>query len=140
MRVGVIGLGNMGMGAAVNLLKKGHTVTGCDLRAEAREAFAREGGAVVASPDALPTDLEAVLVFVINAAQTEDVLFGQRGCLSGLPKGGVILCCATVAPEAAKALGRRIEEAGFLMLDTPVSGGSAGARGSSMRCQPASSV
>ena len=73
MRVGVIGLGNMGMGAALNLLKKGHAVTGCELREEVRAAFEAEGGAVVASPDALPTDLEAIVVFVINAAQTMTV-------------------------------------------------------------------
>lgn len=132
MNVGVIGLGSMGMGAALNLLKKGHVVTGCDVREEARAAFAAEGGAVASSPDAMPTDLEAVVVFVINAAQTEQVLFGEHGCLARIPKGGVVLCCATVAPEAARALGRRIEEAGFLMLDTPVSGGSVGARAGTM--------
>ena len=58
------------------------------------------------SPDALPTDLEAVVVFVINAAQTEEVLFGEHGCLARLQKGAVVLCCATVAPEAARALGQ----------------------------------
>ena len=132
MKVGVIGLGNMGMGAALNLLHKGHDVTGCELREETRAAFAAEGGKVVVSPDALPTDLQAVVVFVINAAQTDEVLFGQKGCLARLEKGAVILCCATVAPEAAKALGRKIEEAGFLMIDSPVSGGSAGARAGTM--------
>lgn len=132
MKVGVIGLGSMGMGAALNLLKKGHAVTGCEVREEGRQAFAKAGGGVVGRPDELPPDLEAVVVFVINAAQTEDVLFGAHGCLSRLPKGGVILCCATVAPEAAKAIGQRIAEAGFLMLDCPVSGGSTGAHAGTM--------
>jgi putative dehydrogenase len=132
MKVGVIGLGNMGMGAALNLLHKGHEVTGCELREETRAAFAAEGGNVVVSPDALPTDLEAVVVFVINAAQTEQVLFGEKGCLARMQRGAVVLACATVAPEAAKALGKTIEQAGFLMLDTPVSGGSAGARAGTM--------
>jgi L-threonate 2-dehydrogenase len=132
MKVGVIGLGTMGMGAALNLLNKGHAVTGCDLRAESRDEFAAAGGAAVNAPDALPADLEAVVVFVVNAAQTEQVLLGDKGCLSGLPKGGVVLCCATVAPESARALGRRIGEAGFLMLDSPVSGGAVGARAGTM--------
>jgi len=132
MKVGVIGLGNMGMGAALNLLHKGLDVTGCELREETRAAFAAEGGKVVVSPDALPTDLDAVVVFVINAAQTEQVLFGEKGCLTRMQKGGVVLCCATVAPEAARALGKKIEEAGFLMLDSPVSGGSTGARAGTM--------
>jgi putative dehydrogenase len=103
MKVGVIGLGSMGMGAALNLLNKGHAVTGCDLRAESRDAFAAAGGAAVESPGALPTDLEAVVVFVVNAAQTEQVLLGETGCLPRQPKGGVVLCCATVAPEGARA-------------------------------------
>jgi 3-hydroxyisobutyrate dehydrogenase-like beta-hydroxyacid dehydrogenase len=132
MKVGVIGLGTMGMGAALNLLKKGHTVTGCELREETRAAFVKEGGAVVISPDALPADLEAVVVFVVNAAQTEAVLFGEHGCLSRMEKGAVILCCATIAPEAARALDKRILDAGFLMLDSPVSGGSVGAHAGTM--------
>jgi putative dehydrogenase len=132
MRVGVIGLGSMGMGAALNLLRKGHATTGCDVRGEARTAFSAAGGAAVASPDALPDDLEAVVVFVVNAAQTEAVLFGEQGCLARLRKGAVVLCCATIAPGAAKALGERIEQAGFLMLDTPVSGGTSGAHAGTM--------
>jgi len=132
MKVGVIGLGNMGMGAALNLLHKGHDVTGCELREETRAAFVAEGGKVVVTPDALPTDLESVVVFVINAVQTEQVLLGEKGCLARMRKGGVVLCCATVAPEAAKALGRKIEDAGFQMLDTPVSGGASGARAGTM--------
>ncbi len=132
MKVGVIGLGNMGMGTALNLLRKGHDTTGCDPREEARAAFAAEGGKVVAGAEALPTDLEAIVVFVINAAQTEAVLFGEAGCLPRMRKGAAVLCCATVAPEAARALGSRIEAAGFLMLDTPVSGGAVGARAGTM--------
>ena len=132
MKVGVIGLGNMGMGAALNLLHKQHDVTGCELREETRTAFSKAGGKVVASPDALPKDLEAVVVFVINAAQTEQVLFGEQGCLAGMRKGAVILCCATIAPEAAKALGRKIQDAGFLMVDSPVSGGASGAKAGTM--------
>jgi len=132
MKVGVIGLGNMGMGAALNLLHRQHDVTGCELREETRAAFAAEGGKVVVSPDALPTDLDAVVVFVINAAQTEQVLFGEKGCLARMDKGAVILCCATIAPEAAKSLGRKIEDAGFLMVDSPVSGGASGAKAGTM--------
>ena len=132
MKVGVIGLGTMGMGAALNLHKKGHAVTGCEIRDSARASFAAAGGTVAGSPAELPGDLDAIVVFVINAAQTEDVLFGTNGCLARQRSGAVILCCATVAPEAARALGRRITEAGFLMLDSPVSGGRVGAEAGTM--------
>jgi 3-hydroxyisobutyrate dehydrogenase-like beta-hydroxyacid dehydrogenase len=132
MNVGVIGLGSMGMGAALNLLKKGHSVTGCELRQDVRDRFIAAGGKAVSSPAHLPGDLDAVVVFVVNAAQTEAVLFGDHGCLQTMPKGGVILCCATIAPEAARTLGQKIEEAGFLMLDSPVSGGTTGAHAGTM--------
>jgi len=139
MKVGVIGLGTMGMGAALNLHRKGHEVFGCELREAARAAFIAAGAAAVASPAELPADLDAVVVFVINAAQTEQVLFGEQGCLVRLHQGAVILCCATIAPEAAKALGARIEAAGFLMLDAPVSGGKAGAEAGTLTVMGAGS-
>ena len=139
MKVGVIGLGSMGMGAALNLHRKGHAVTGCEPREPARAEFAAQGGQVVSSADQLPPDLDAVVVFVINAAQTEDVLFGENGCLSKLNKGAVILCCSTVSPDSARSLGRRIEGAGFLMVDSPVSGGKSGALAGTMTVMGAGS-
>ena len=132
MKVGVIGLGTMGMGAAVNLAQKGHHVTGCDLRASAREALVASGGAAVAQPDALPGDLDAVLILVVNAAQEQDVLFGSAGCAALLPPGAVVICSTTVAPEVARALETRLTEMGLLMLDAPVSGGRAGAEAGTM--------
>jgi 3-hydroxyisobutyrate dehydrogenase len=132
MKVGVIGLGTMGMGAALNLTRKGHRVTGCDLREAARAELASAGAAAVAQAAELPADTEAVVVFVVNAAQSEDVLFGAQGCLTQLNKGAVVLCCATIAPEAARALDAKIAAAGFLMLDAPVSGGKVGAHAGTM--------
>ncbi len=128
MDVAVIGLGSMGMGAALNLLRKGHATSGCDLSAPAREAFARAGGRAVERPAELPDGLGAVIVLVVNAAQAEDVLFGPQGCLPRLAPGAVVLCCTTMAPEAARGLGARLAERGISMLDAPVSGGAAGAR------------
>jgi L-threonate 2-dehydrogenase len=127
MKLGVIGLGSMGMGAALSLLRHDHEVHGCELREAARAELEQAGGHAVASPDALPEGLEALVVFVVNAAQAQDVLFGSTGCAGRLPKGSVVLCCTTVAPEAARAL-----EAGLLMLDAPVSGGAVAARGGNM--------
>ena len=62
-------------------------VTGCELREAARAEFVAAGGAAVARPAELPADLEAVVVFVVNAAQTEDVLFGAHGCLAAAGQG-----------------------------------------------------
>ena len=132
MKVGVIGLGSMGMGAALNLVKHGHEVHGCELREAARAELAQAGGHAVPRAADLPAGLEALIVFVVNAAQANDVLFGPEGCAAGLPKGAVVLCCTTVAPDAARALEARLAEAGLLLLDAPVSGGAVGARGGSM--------
>ena len=132
MKVGVIGLGAMGMGAALNLVKHGHEVHGCELREAARAELAQAGGHAVTRAADLPAGLEALIVFVVNAAQANDVLFGPEGCAAGLPKGAVVLCCTTVAPDAARALEARLAEAGLLLLDAPVSGGAVGARGGSM--------
>jgi len=132
MHVGVVGLGNMGLGAAVNLVKHGHRVAGCDLRADARDALVAAGGVAVASPAGLPEGLEAVLVLVVNAEQEEEVLFGKAGCAARLPRGAVVICSSTVAPAVARRLETRLGEAGLLMLDAPVSGGRAGAEAGTM--------
>jgi 3-hydroxyisobutyrate dehydrogenase len=132
MKVAVIGLGSMGMGAALNLLAKGHTVAGAEPREAAWAEFAAAGGQAVVRAADLPDGLEAVVVFVVNAAQSNEVLFGADGCLSRLAPGAVVLCCTTLAPEAARALDKRLSEDGFMMLDAPVSGGAVGARAGTM--------
>src|SRR4051794_32966112 len=111
----------MGMGAALNLAGAGHQVAGCELRESAWPELEGVGGRCVASADALPVELDALIVFVVNAAQAEQVLS------AGLPRvsdGGVVLNCTTVAPEAARKLGAMVADAGRLYLDAPVSGGS----------------
>ena len=132
MRVAVIGLGTMGMGAALNLVKHGHAVHGCEPRETARNELAVAGAQAVARAADLPADLEAVVVFVVNAAQADAALFGADGCAGKLARSTVVLCCTTIAPEAARALAQRLEERGILMLDAPVSGGSVAARGGTM--------
>jgi len=132
MKVGVIGLGSMGMGAALNLAGKGHEVIGCELREDSRAELKAAGGEAVASAAELPGDLEALVVFVVSAAQVDAVLFGPEGCVGRLRPGTVVLCCTTVAPEFARALAARLAEKKLLMLDAPVSGGAAGAKAGTM--------
>jgi len=132
VKVGVIGLGAMGFGAALNLLKAGHDVTGVEPRAAGREAFAAEGGRAVETVAELTGDVGAVVVFVVNAAQAEAVLFGEGGIAPRLAPGSVVLLCTTVAPGAAVALSKRLGALGVLLLDSPVSGGVKGAMGGTM--------
>ena len=138
MRIGVIGLGSMGMGTALNLLRAGHDVTGCDTRPQAWEELEAAGGRCVGTPVEMGP-CEAAVVFVVNAAQAEAVLFGSTGCIGTLHPGAVVICCTTVAPEAARTLAGRVGDAGCLYLDAPVSGGAVGARAGRMAVMAAGS-
>jgi 3-hydroxyisobutyrate dehydrogenase len=122
-RACVIGLGSMGYGAATSLLRAGFDVSGVDVRPDVLERFAKEGGRAERSAAAGARDAEAVLTFVVNAAQTEAVLFGDDGAAATLAPDAVIIACATVPPLAAERLAARIGERGLLVLDAPVSGG-----------------
>jgi 3-hydroxyisobutyrate dehydrogenase-like beta-hydroxyacid dehydrogenase len=139
MRVGVIGLGSMGMGAALSLLRAGVQVMGCDPRAAARDEFIAAGGAAVAKASDLPAGMEALVVLVVNAAQTEAAVFGPDGAAPRVAKGGVVISSATMAPDAARALAAKADAAGLLYLDAPVSGGAVKARAGEMTVMGAGS-
>ncbi|VXC79237.1 putative dehydrogenase, with NAD(P)-binding Rossmann-fold domain [Burkholderia sp. 8Y] len=130
--VGVIGLGAMGLGVARSLLRAGFAVHACDVRRDVLDAFAAEGGVACASPAELGGQCDVVVTLVVNAAQTEAVLFGESGAVDAMKPGSVVLACATVAPAFAVQLGERIGEKGVLMLDAPVSGGAAKAASGDM--------
>jgi L-threonate 2-dehydrogenase len=126
--VGVIGLGAMGMGVARSLLRAGFAVHACDVRASVLDAFAAEGGIACATPAELGAKCDVVLTVVVNAAQTDAVLFGkgdEGGAADAMKRGGVVLACATVSPEFASQTAKRLAEKGVLMLDAPLSGGAA---------------
>lgn len=132
MRVAVIGLGAMGMGAALSCLRAGLATAGCDLRESARAEFAAAGGTAAATPAELPEGLDAVQLLVVNAAQTEAALFGAQGCATRLAPGGVIVSSATMSPADAKRFAQAAEARGLLYLDAPVSGGAAKAASGEM--------
>jgi putative dehydrogenase len=133
MRVGVIGLGSMGMGAALNLLKAaGMQVAGVDPRDSARAEFTAAGGTAMARAADLPEGTEALLVLVVNAHQAGAALFGADGAAPRLAPGAVIVVSSTMAPEDARKLAAIAEAHGFLYVDAPVSGGSVGARAGAM--------
>lgn len=122
-RVAVIGLGSMGFGMATALLRAGFDVTGCDVDAAAVERFAAAGGRGAATPAAAAQDADIVVSVVVNAAQTETVLFGPAGALGAMPQGALFVSSATMDPEGARSLAKRVEAAGQLYLDAPISGG-----------------
>jgi 3-hydroxyisobutyrate dehydrogenase len=131
-RVGVVGLGAMGMGIGQSLLRAGLEVHACDVRAEAVQVLANAGAHPAASPGELAGKVDALIIVVVNAQQTEAVLFGEQGAAAHLKPGSVVIACATVAPEFAEALGARLTAMGLRFIDAPISGGAAKAASGEM--------
>jgi 3-hydroxyisobutyrate dehydrogenase len=123
VKVSVIGLGSMGLGMAQSLLRKGLAVTGADLNPEAVKMLEAAGGHGLASAREAARDADILVVVVVNAAQTEAVLYGEHGAASRLRKGGVIISSATMSPDDARRLARQAEALGLHYLDAPISGG-----------------
>jgi L-threonate 2-dehydrogenase len=123
--VAVIGLGSMGLGMAASLGRAGYRVSGFDVSDASVARFAASGGRAASSPAEAADGASCVVSVVVNAAQTEAVLFGENGCLHAMPEGAVFVSCATMAPDAARSLGERVAATGRFFLDAPMSGGSA---------------
>jgi L-threonate 2-dehydrogenase len=124
-KVGVIGLGAMGGGMARSLRRAGCEVHVVDVRPGVAAAFAAKGGVACASPAELAQACDVIISVVINAAQTESVLFGEAGCAAAMRPGSVFVMCSTVDPAWSATLETRLAKRGILYLDAPISGGAA---------------
>ena len=152
---GLIGLGAMGLGMAASLRRAGYNVHVCDVRHEVAAAFAEAGGVACASPAEVAAACEVIFCVVVNAEQTETVLFGKAdaggtagaggaggaggaasgnhgGAAAAMKPGSVFAMCSTVPPAFAVALEARLEKMGLLFLDAPISGGAARAASAEM--------
>ena len=139
--VAVFGLGSMGSGIATSLRKADHSVYGLDVVPASVEKFTASGG-LTGKPADIASKLDAAIVVVLNAAQTESVLFGDTGTRVGksgdgkssggnnsgivesMRPGTVVVSCATVAPVFAREMSKRCGKLGIHYLDAPISGGS----------------
>jgi putative dehydrogenase len=129
---GVIGLGAMGSGMAQSLRRAGYRVFVFDVRPEAAQAFVEGGGVASASPAELAAACDVVVSVVVNAAQTESVLYGPGGCAAAMKPGSVFVMCSTVDPNWSMALEKRLTDLGLLYIDAPISGGAAKAASGEM--------
>lgn len=126
MTVGFIGLGSMGMGAALSALRAGLTVYGVDLSPAALQRLEQAGAAGVGKDaSAFAGDLDAVVLLVVDAAQCRDALFGANGIAPLLKPGTSVMVSATISPDDARRFDEDLRAAGLKMLDAPVSGGAA---------------
>ena len=124
-RAAVIGLGSMGYGMAQSLKRGGFDVAGFDVAEDAVARFVGEGGRGASSPAEAATDADIVVSVVVNAAQTDAILFGVGGAAETIPQGAVFISSATMDPAIARRLGGKLEATGRFYLDAPMSGGAA---------------
>jgi L-threonate 2-dehydrogenase len=121
--IAVIGLGSMGFGMATSLRRAGFAVTGYDVAADAVARFVSDGGTGAKTPAEAAKGAGTVICVVLNAAQTETVMFGKDGVVETLAKDAVFVSSATMDPEVARRLAKQLEATGRHYLDAPISGG-----------------
>ena len=126
----------MGSGMAASLRRASFDVHVFDVRQEVADKFAKDGGHACKSVAELGEACDVVVSVVVNAAQTEAVLFGPHadgtGCAAAMRAGSVFVMCSTVDPNWSVALEARLEKLGLLYVDAPISGGAAKAASGEM--------
>ncbi len=130
--VGIIGLGAMGAGIAKTLRGNGFAIHVCDVRPGVAEAFIAEGGTAHATAASLAAASDVVVSVVVNAAQTESVLFGEGGAAAAMRPGSTFVMCSTVDPNWSVALEERLNALDLHYVDAPISGGAAKAASGQM--------
>jgi len=132
MKIGFIGIGNMGAPMSANLLKAGHELTVYDKREEAMEEPVRLGAKAARSPREVAHASDVVMTSLPTQKALEDVVMGRDGVLEGAMRGCVLIDTSTVSPSTIKRIAAIARERGVEVLDAPVSGGVAGARAATL--------
>jgi 3-hydroxyisobutyrate dehydrogenase len=130
--IGFIGLGNMGVPMAANLVKAGHAVTGFDISAKAREAGAKAGAVLAESAREAAQDRDVVVTMLPAGQHVLDVYRGAEGILPAVRAGTLLIDSSTIEVDAARSFHAAAAKAGFAALDAPVSGGVGGAEAASL--------
>lgn len=125
--IGFIGLGNMGLPMATNLVNAGHTVKGFDLSEDALKAFEVIGGVVVKTDVDAVTDAEIVITMLPAGKHVEQVYCGENGLIAAAPESCLFLDSSTIDVDTARMVAEVAEQSNRVMMDTPVSGGVAAA-------------
>jgi len=130
--LGVIGLGTMGYGAAISAQRRGFSTVGLDISPANIKRFTDTGGKVASDIASLTAECDAFLILVVNATQTEAVLFGDNGLAALAKPGSVIIAAATVDPSLPPVWEKQLNERGLHFIDGPVSGGAVKAEAGEM--------
>ncbi len=132
MKIGFIGLGNMGSGMCANLVSAGHQVQAFDLSADAVAAAVGAGATGVSSIAEAVSGCDAVVTMLPAGKHVLSVYFDADGVAAHAQEGAVFLDCSTIAVEDARAAAEQATAHGFEMVDAPVSGGVAAAAGGTL--------
>ena len=130
--VGIVGVGNMGGAMAAHLLDQGWPVQVCDLDAAKVRGLQALGAQGRSDPAGVAANCKALIVCVVDAVQTEEVLFGPHGAAAAMGPGQTVLLCPTIAPKDVEDFTRRLADRGIGAIDAPMSGGPARARDGTM--------
>jgi len=125
--IGFVGLGNMGLGMAQNILKAGFPLISYDLRKEPLRVIEGLGGQAVKNPREVSERARITFVVVLNYPQIEQAVQGEYGLQDGVKPGDVIVLMSTISPFQVKELAQKLGNRGVQILDAPISGGKEGA-------------
>jgi len=128
MKIGFIGLGNMGLPMALNLIKAGHEVMGFDLVQSQLDSFAAAGGTVAENANATAKGADVLISMLPASRHVEGLYLGDTGLLANADPKTLLIDCSTISPKVAQAVAAAAKVKGFAMIDAPVSGGTAGAQ------------
>ena len=126
-KIGFIGLGNMGLPMAKNLVSAGHDVSGFDLNDTALAELVAAGGTTAGSAAEAVSGATIVVTALPAARHVKGIYCGQGGILDAADKGTVFVDCSTIDTESAREVIAEAEERGQMMIDSPMSGGVGGA-------------
>src|SRR5689334_18892905 len=126
MRLGYIGLGNMG-GALARRLLRAHPLRVYDLRPDVVSRFVDQGATPTQNPAALARECDLVMTCLPTSKEVREVLFGEGGMAAVLEPGKILADMTTGDPGETREMAARLAEKGVRMIDAPVSGGPHGA-------------
>lgn len=130
--IGFIGLGNMGLPMAHNLIKAGHTVTGFDLVKSAVGKLAVAGGKAATSIAQACAGAEVVVTMLPAGSHVREAYLSADGILASAAAGALLIDSSTIDVDSARTVAAAATEKGMLMVDAPVSGGITGAEGATL--------
>ncbi len=120
--VGLIGIGEMGLPMARNLIRAGYPVFVLDTNPEPVGILEKEGARVAGSPEEMARNARFIMVIVRTPAQVKQVILGDHGILTGARPDDAVAVMSTIDPVLMMGLAEKAGDQGVHMLDAPVSG------------------